>query len=131
MSKPAILCIDDEIVILESLKAQLRKALGQSYVYEVAQDAEEALEIIDELNKDEISILLIVSDWLMPGMKGDEFLIHVHQKFPRTIKILLTGQADQKAIDRAYVAANLHKCLFKPWTEDELIETVQSGLEKL
>ncbi|WP_366664976.1 hypothetical protein [Microcoleus sp. bin48.metabat.b7b8b9.023] len=50
MSKPVILCVDDKTVILESLKAQLRKALGSSYAYEFAQDAEEALNIIDELN---------------------------------------------------------------------------------
>jgi CheY-like chemotaxis protein len=131
MPKPVILCVDDEAVILESLKAQLRKALGSSYVYEVAQNAEEALDIIDELNEDEVSILLIVSDWLMPGMKGDEFLIRVYQKFPKIVKILLTGQADKEAIDRAYAQGNLHKCLFKPWSENELIETVKSGLEKL
>ncbi|MGL5062479.1 MAG: response regulator [Microcoleus sp.] len=131
MPKPVILCVDDEAVILESLKVQLRKALGSSYLYEVAQDAEEALDIIDELNEDKVSILLIVSDWLMPGMKGDEFLIRVHQNFPNIVKILLTGQADRVAIDRAYAEAKLHKCLFKPWSEDELIETVRSGLAKL
>jgi CheY-like chemotaxis protein len=131
MSKPVILCVDDEAVILESLKAQLRKALGSSYLYEIAQNAEEALEIIDELNEDEVSILLIVSDWLMPGMKGDEFLVCVHQKFPNIVKILLTGQADEDAIDRAYHEAELHKCLFKPWSEAELIEIVKSGLDKL
>lgn len=131
MSKPAILCVDDESVILESLKAQLRKALGISYIYEMAQDAEEALDIIDELNEKDVSVLLIVSDWLMPGMKGDEFLIRVHQKFPKIVKILLTGQADRTAIDRAYKEAKLHKCLFKPWSEDELIEIVKSGLGKL
>jgi CheY-like chemotaxis protein len=131
ISKSVILCVDDETVILESLKAQLRKSLGKSYTYELAQDAEEALDIIDELNADEVNILLIVSDWLMPGMKGDEFLIHVHQKFPRIVKILLTGQADQAAIDRAYASANLHRCLFKPWSENDLIEAVTSGLGKL
>ncbi|NJK73649.1 MAG: response regulator [Oscillatoriales cyanobacterium RU_3_3] len=131
MSKPAILCVDDELVILESLKAQLRKALGSAYVYEVAENAEEALEIIDELNAEEIGIILIVSDWLMPGMKGDEFLIRVHQKFPNIVKILLTGQADLAAIDRAYKEAKIHQCLSKPWSENELIETIKSGLEKL
>ncbi|MCC3406790.1 MAG: response regulator [Microcoleus sp. PH2017_10_PVI_O_A] len=131
MSKPVILCVDDETVILESLKAQLRKALGSSYAYEVAQDAEEALDIIDELNEDNISILLIISDWLMPGMKGDEFLISVHQKFPKIVKILLTGQANKEAIERAYAEANVHKCLFKPWSPNELLDIVKSGLEKL
>ena len=42
--------------------------------------------------------IIIVSDWLMPGMKGDEFLIQVHQKFPHIVKVLLTGQADSEAI---------------------------------
>ncbi|MCU0543538.1 MAG: response regulator [Oscillatoriaceae cyanobacterium Prado104] len=131
MSKPAILCVDDESIILESLKAQLRKALGSSYIYELAQNAEEALEIIDELNEEDVSILLIVSDWLMPGMKGDEFLIRVHKKFPKVVKILLTGQADTAAIDRAYKEAQLHQYMSKPWSEDELIATVKSGLAKL
>ena len=131
MPKPAILFVDDEAIILDSLKAQCKKGLGNSYSYEMAQDAEEALDIIDELKADEISILIVVSDWLMPGMKGDEFLIHVHQNFPEIVTILLTGQADREAIARAYKEANLHKCLSKPWSEDELLETVKSGLAKL
>jgi response regulator RpfG family c-di-GMP phosphodiesterase len=131
MSKPVILCVDDETVILESLKAQLRKALGSSYAYEIAQDAEEFLDIIDELNEDNISILLVVSNWLMPGMKSDEFIIFFHQKFPKIVKILLTGQADKEAIERAYAEANIHKCLFKPWSPNQSIDIVKSGLEKL
>jgi response regulator RpfG family c-di-GMP phosphodiesterase len=67
----------------------------------------------------------------MPGMKGDEFLIHVHQQFPNIIKVMLTGQADEVAIERAKEQANLHCCLFKPWSEEELVEALKSGLAKL
>jgi CheY-like chemotaxis protein len=130
MSKPVILCVDDEIVVLDSLKTQLKKAFDKEYIYEVAESADEALEIIDELDEDEIDILVIVSDWLMPGIKGDEFLIQVHQRFPNIVKVLLTGQADEAAIDRAKTQANLHRCLFKPWTTEELVETIRSGLSK-
>lgn len=130
MSKPVILCVDDEIVVLQSLKTQLKKAFDKEYLYEMAESADEALEIIDELDEDEIDILVIVSDWLMPGIKGDEFLIRVHQKFPNIVKVLLTGQADEAAIERAKEHANLHRCLFKPWTTEELIETIRSGLSK-
>lgn len=130
MSKPVILCVDDEIVVLDSLKAQLKKAFDKEYLYEMAESADEALEIIDELDEDEIDILVIVSDWLMPGIKGDEFLIRVHQKFPNIVKVLLTGQADEAAIERAKEQANLHRCLFKPWTTEELIEAIRSGLSK-
>lgn len=130
MSKSAILCVDDEKSVLESLKAQLKSAFGNAYLYEMAEDTDEALELLDELTEEEISIIVIVSDWLMPGMKGDEFLILVHQRFPKIVKILLTGQADKAAIERAIEQANLHLCLNKPWSEEELIATIKSALSK-
>jgi CheY-like chemotaxis protein len=128
MSKPIILCVDDEKVVLKSLKAQLKAAFGNAYLYEIAENPADALELIDEFTDDEISIILIVSDWLMPGMKGDEFLIRVHQKFPNIVKIMLTGQADEEAVKRAFDEANLHRCLQKPWSESELIETIKTAL---
>lgn len=131
MTKAAILCVDDERVILESLKTQLKSAFGNAYLYELAEDADDALELIEELTEEAVSIILIVSDWLMPGMKGDEFLIRVHQQFPNIIKILLTGQANEDAIARAKAEANLHCCLSKPWSEKELVETIKAGLAKL
>lgn len=131
MSKPVILCVDDERVVLQSLRTQLQEAFGDTYLYEIAEDANEALDVINELNEEELSIILIVSDWLMPGMNGDEFLIRVHQQFPNIITIMLTGQADQVSIERAKEEANLHCCLFKPWSEEELVQTIKSGLAKL
>ena len=131
MSKPVILCVDDEVVVLNSLKIQLKNEFGDDYLYEVAESADEALEIIDELEEEESDILVIVSDWLMPGTKGDDFLIKVHQKYPKVIKIMLTGQADEEAIERAKEQASLHSCLHKPWSGKELIDTIKSGLAKL
>lgn len=131
MSKPVILCVDDERIVLDSLSTQLKVAFGDEYFIEVAEDADEALEVIDELSEDSTKILVIVSDWLMPGMKGDEFLVLVHQKFPKVIKILLTGQADETAIQRAKDQANLHCCLFKPWSNQELVETIKSALAQI
>jgi CheY-like chemotaxis protein len=131
MSKLVILCVDDEEIVLRSLNTQLKEAFGNTYDYEMAQDADEALELLEELNEEGNKIIVIVSDWLMPGMKGDEFFVRVHQKFPNTIKVLLTGQADESAIQRAKEQANLHSCLFKPWTEADLLEVIKSGLAKL
>lgn len=131
MSKPAILCVDDEAVVLNSLKIQLKKEFGDTYTYEVAESADEALEIIEELQSEETDILVIVSDWLMPGIKGDEFLIRVHEKYPNIIKVMLTGQADETAIQRVKEKASLHNCLYKPWSSHELIDTIKSGLERL
>ncbi|MEG3848154.1 response regulator [Microcoleus sp. herbarium19] len=129
MPKPVILCVDDEIAVLESLKAQLKSAFGSEYSYELAENAIDALEMLEEFIEEDIQVLVIVSDWLMPGMKGDELLIRIHQKFPSTVKVMLTGQADEAAIARVKKEANLHSCLYKPWLESELIEIVKSGLK--
>jgi FixJ family two-component response regulator len=67
----------------------------------------------------------------MPGIRGDELLIQIHKNYPNVIKIMLTGQADAVAIERAKKQANLHCFLSKPWLESDLLETIKSGLSKL
>jgi CheY-like chemotaxis protein len=131
MAKPIILCVDDEVVILKSLRRQLKQAFEDAYVYESAENADEALEFLEEIQAESTDVLVIVSDWLMPGMKGDEFLIKAHERFPRVVKILLTGQADESAIARAVKDANLHRYFAKPWDDSELINSIKSGLKNL
>ena len=131
MAKQVILCVDDEKIILDSLKAQLKENFGNSYSYEVAENANDALEVIEELTIEGFDILIIVSDWLMPGIKGDEFLIKVHEKYPRIVKVMLTGQANTEAIERARQYANLHRYIAKPWSEQELVDAIKSGIAAL
>lgn len=131
MPKLAILCVDDEVVILNSVLRQIQEEFDDQYIYETAENGEEALEVLDELHEEGTQVIIIVSDWLMPGMKGDELLVEVQRRFPGTVKILLTGQADQVAIERAQKEANLHHCILKPWTKQELINSIKSGIEKL
>jgi CheY-like chemotaxis protein len=129
MSEAAILCVDDEAPILKVLKEQLKRSFGDRYIYEVAQSVEEAWTVIDEMEEDQVQILVIVSDWLMPNVRGDEFLVQVHKRFPKIIKVMLTGQADEAAIERAKQEANLYACLHKPWTEDELQQVIREALD--
>ena len=68
MSKPVILCVDDERMVLDSLRMQLSTAFGTRYTYEGAEDAYEALDLIEEFDHDKISVIVIISDWLMPGI---------------------------------------------------------------
>ncbi len=81
MNEAVILCVDDETVILESLQEQISRHFGKQFLYEAAESAEEALEILEDLTDEGVKIVVIVSDWLMPGMRGDEFLVKVHQLF--------------------------------------------------
>ena len=126
--KGVLLCVDDEIIVLTALKDQLRRAFGNDFHIDVAESAEEALELLDELSEQGHRLLVIVSDWLMPGMKGDEFLVEAHKRFPTVVKIMLSGQAEQAAVDRAKRDAGLHEFLAKPWNAAELIETINQGL---
>lgn len=130
MSK-AILCVDDEEFILKTLSQDLNKHFGEDFMIELAQSADDAFEILDELEEDEVDLLVIISDWMMPGLKGDEFLIQVHQKFPKIIKIMLTGQADAHAIDNAKKNTNLSKVFDKPWDSKELVSLIKKELGKI
>jgi CheY-like chemotaxis protein len=128
MEKGVLLCVDDEVIVLTALKDQLRRAFGSDFVIDVAESAEEALELLEELSEQGHKVLVIVSDWLMPGMKGDEFLIQAHQRFPTVVKIMLSGQAEQAAVDRARREAGLHEFLAKPWNAAELVDSINLGL---
>jgi len=86
MSKNVILCVDDEKIILDSLKTQLKEKFGNDFSYETAENANDAEEVLNELTTEGCNVLIIVSDWLMPGIKGDEFLINIHKKFPGIVK---------------------------------------------
>lgn len=131
MIESAILCVDDEMDILDSICSVLLKEFGNQYEIEKAESAEEALEVIDELVEDGLKLIIIISDWLMPGMKGDTFLIEVHKKYPGVVKIMLTGQAGDDAINNAKEYANLFACIHKPWHTEELIKTIKEGLKNL
>ncbi|WP_333180677.1 MULTISPECIES: response regulator [unclassified Microcoleus] len=111
--------------MLDSLRTQLAAAFGDAYIYEGAEEGEEALDVINDINDEGISFILIISDWLMPGIRGDELLIQIHQNYPHVLKIMLTGQANELAIDRAKKQANVHWCLSKPWWEADLLETIK------
>lgn len=128
MEKGILLCVDDEIIVLTALKDQLRRAFGNDFVIDVAESAEEALELLGELAEQGHSLLVIVSDWMMPGMKGDEFLIEAHKRFPSVLKIMLSGQAETAAVDRARRDAGLHDFLSKPWNAEALVESINQGL---
>lgn len=124
----AILCVDDEKIIITSLIEQLRDKFGDKYVYETAMSGEEALEVIDELVDESISVILIISDYLMRGMKGDELLIRVHAKYPGTLKIMLTGQATGEAVQRVRDEVGLGAYITKPWDREQLMTRIEEML---
>ncbi len=126
--KLAIICVDDEPSILRSIQTELENALGPDCIIELAQDGEEALEVIEELTADEHRVAVVIADYIMPGLKGDDLLIKIHAQNPRIFKIMLTGQANPDAVGNVVNAANLYRYITKPWNKEDLITTVQEAL---
>lgn len=130
MKKPVIICVDDEPTILDSLEIDLLKAFEDKYLIETAESGEEALELLSELLAENYEVPLIISDHIMPNMKGDELLRNVHAISPKSLTIMLTGQADLSAVTNAINYAKLYRYIAKPWQSDDLKLTVTEAIYK-
>lgn len=128
MSARAIVCVDDERMVLESLREQARRSLPRDLRIETAESGDEALEVFDELRRAGTDVPVVVSDHLMPGMRGSQLLAAIHRVDPRCRCILLTGQATADAVGEAVNEASLYRYLGKPWAESDLVMTVREAL---
>jgi len=123
--KLAILTVDDEKIILDSVRAQLERNFQQKYLLEFAESAEEAMEITNELVTEGITILLIISDYMMEGMKGDAFASWIRETYPQIKVVMLTGHMGQELSRELLGAQLVEKIIQKPWKEQELVELVE------
>ena len=125
MNNISILAVDDERIILDSIRIQLEKNFNAKYLLEFAESADEALEIVDSLTNGGVKILLVISDYLMPGMTGDEFANILKNKFPNINIVMLTGQITSD-VSTKLIDKNILKIISKPWQENDLIHVVNS-----
>jgi DNA-binding NtrC family response regulator len=126
--REALLCVDDEAIILLSMKQELKRRFGSRFMIETALDASEAQAVIDELEERGVGTVLVISDWFMPGVRGDQFLVELHSRRPEIKAILVTGHADEAAVERARREAGLGAVLRKPWRPEELFNAVEACL---
>ncbi len=117
-----VLLVDDEESILRALRRLLR---GQPYEVVTAGGAEEALRILEKEPAH-----LVMSDHRMPGTTGVEFLREVRRRWPDTIRIILSGYTEVKAIIDAINDGEVYKYLTKPWNEEEIKLHLVRALEQ-
>jgi signal transduction histidine kinase len=129
LNKKIILCVDDEKIVLESLRSELEGELPEPYALEFAESGDEALEVIADLIAKGDELVLIVTDYIMPGYKGDEVLIKVYEESPDSRQIMLTGQASLEGITNAINNAKLYRYISKPWEKSDLLLTIQEALK--
>ena len=125
-----MICVDDDITVLETLQEQMRERFHSTHFIEIADSAEAAISLIEDLQDSGEVIEVIISDQVMPGMKGDKFLEEIHRRLPDTIKILLTGQAGLDSAIRAINHGGLNRYVEKPWNIELLSQDIQDLIRK-
>jgi response regulator RpfG family c-di-GMP phosphodiesterase len=111
-----ILFVDDELNVLESIARQLRKR----FTIKTANSGQEALQVL----KDEGPFAVIVSDMRMPGMDGVQLLSTVKDLYPDTVRLMLTGNADQGTAIEAVNKGQIFKFLNKPCSTAILVPSL-------
>ncbi|BBO82914.1 hypothetical protein DSCO28_34800 [Desulfosarcina ovata subsp. sediminis] len=128
-SKPAgtkayrILFVDDEPNVLKAMRRIFRQ---ENYQLLTAGSGPEALALLDRHQP----VHVVVSDHRMPGMTGTQLLKQIKAKYPKTIRIMLTGYADTDAVMGAVNEGAVYKFITKPWNDDDLRLTVSLALEQ-
>ncbi len=128
MTERVVLLVDDEKVVLDTLSEQLEEHFAGGLSLETAESVAEGWEVIEALHGQGVTVVVVVSDWLMPGTKGDEFLAGLHARFPRIGRILLTGHADPAALERARLASDIQVVVAKPWRVDVLCSAIEYSM---
>lgn len=115
-----IIFVDDELHVLDGLRRMLR-SVSKEWDLRFAESGEAALAMLEQQPAD-----VIVSDMRMPRMDGAELLRKVKEKYPGSVRIILSGYADEEAILRTVGPA--HQYLAKPCDSKLLISTINRAL---
>jgi response regulator RpfG family c-di-GMP phosphodiesterase len=119
---PIILCVDDEPSILSALRRLFR---AKGFQVRVAESGQAGLDLLASEPVD-----LVISDMRMPEMDGVVFLEQVRQRWPDTMRLLLTGYADITSIMGAINRGEIYRYIAKPWDDNDIILIVRGALQQ-
>ena len=116
-----VLFVDDEQPIRSALERMYLERDDVRCLF--AASGQEGLEIMEQE-----TVWVVVSDYLMPSMRGIEFLSKVKARWPHTIRIMMTAYADLSIAVDAINKSEAFRFVTKPWNNQELMETVDEAL---
>ncbi len=117
-----ILFVDDDANILAAYQRNLRK----QFTIDAAPGGEQALAAMEAQGP----YAVIVADMQMPGMNGIQFLLKVKEKTPDTVRIMLTGNADQQTAMEAVNKGHVFQFLTKPCPPEMLAMALEAGIKQ-
>jgi len=115
---PAILLVDDEPHSLSAMKM----ALEDEFEILTALGADEAIAALEEN-----WVQVIFCDQRMPGRSGVELLTEVRERWPQTVRIVITGYTDSASMISAINNAGIHQFIAKPWHPEQLLAAARNA----
>ena len=123
-SNKVILIVDDELIILESLRIQISRILPDVVLLEAASSGDEAIQLIDEFYNENKDLVLVISDFNLDDLKGTDILKHAISKFSTVEKVILSGQSNTELIQQFKNEYGLAAVIDKPWNFGEIEEII-------
>lgn len=117
-----ILCVDDEVNVLKALQ---RLFIDDNYEILTASEGRQGITLLEQHDP----VQVVISDYRMPAMSGVDFLREVRERWPDTMRIVLSGYADTSAIVAAINEGQIYRFIPKPWNDDELRVTIRNVIE--
>lgn len=117
-----VLCVDDEINVLNALKRVFRK---ERFAILTASSGAEALNLL-ETNP----VHMVISDQRMPEMSGTELMAQIKNLYPDIIRIILTGYTEVDTITESINKGHIYKFFLKPWSDQTLVLETRQALEQ-
>jgi len=121
--QPTVLLIDDEDMVITSLRAYLQ--LETPFQVEGCTDTVRAIDVLKSRPVD-----VVISDYLMPKMNGIQLLKAAKEIQPEATRILLTGHADKQSAVQAINEVALYQYVEKPWDNMTLLMVIRNGVER-
>jgi two-component system response regulator HupR/HoxA len=120
LALPAVLVVDDDVRSQDAM----RRTLDEDFTVLTATDADEARV---HLERHDVSVILC--DQRMPGLTGVAFLKEVRERWPDTVRIVISGYTDSEDIIAGINDAGIYQYVLKPWVPDHLLGTVRNAAE--
>ncbi len=117
---PVVLLVDDEVRSQEAM----RRTLDEDFRILTAGDAEQARALLEQH-----PVAVILCDQRMPGLTGVAFLKEVRERWPDTVRIVISGYTDSEDIITGINDAGIYQYILKPWVPDHLLDTVRQAAE--
>lgn len=118
----SVVVVDDESHILKAVRRLFAEHDSEVIT---ATDAQEAQELMREH-----SVAVLIADQRMPGMSGIELLDYARRHYPKTVRVMLTGNAEPATAIEAINEGEVFRFITKPWDREEFIQVVEMALDQ-